>query len=126
MGVACSDADQRTRSDYPWSNQNQQVLVHWQKLGQFRNDHPAVGAGKQSDLGNNTYGRVWNNDKVVIKINGSGTEMVNVSEIFNDGVSVRNAYTGKTGVVLNGSVEFTAVLISHKTLKIFNLYTTYY
>lgn len=105
--------DHKTRSDYPWSNQDQAVLEHWQKLGQFRENHPAVGAGQQKDLGNNTYGRTWDgnsdgliDDKIVIKINGSGISTVNVNGIFANGVTVRNAYTGKTATVNNGEVEF--------------------
>jgi alpha-amylase len=107
LGPVCSDPAQRTRSDYVW-NANPNVLVHWQKLGRFRNMHPAVGAGSQISLGNDTYGRIWNDDKIVIKINGSGSTEVSVNGIFNDGASVRNAYNGETGIVNGGKVTFTA------------------
>ena len=65
---------------------------HWKKVGQFRKNNPAVGAGKQSDLGNDTYGRVWNDNKVVIKLNASGSTSVNVSGIFNDENQLRSIY----------------------------------
>ncbi|WP_018247929.1 alpha-amylase family glycosyl hydrolase [Orenia marismortui] len=103
------DANQPTRSDYQW-NTNQDILAHWQKVGQFRHDHPAVGAGQQTDLGNNTYGRTYSGnameDKVVIAIGGSGTTSVNVEGIFADGTQVRDAYDGDTATVSNSTVEF--------------------
>jgi alpha-amylase len=107
LGPGCSDADQRTRSDYVWGA-NQSVLEHWQKLGKFRRMNPAVGAGNQIDLGNSTYGRTWNDNKVVIRINASGLTSVSVDSIFFDGTSVRNAYNGETATVSGGSVTFTA------------------
>ena len=107
LGPPCSDPQQRTRSDYVWGA-NPEVLAHWQKLGRFRNMHPAVGAGSQISLGNDTYGRIWNNDKVVIKINASGETEVTVAGVFAEGTRVRNAYNGETGIVTNGKVTFTA------------------
>ncbi|HPO50308.1 MAG TPA: alpha-amylase, partial [Spirochaetota bacterium] len=78
----------------------------------FRNRHIAVGGGSQSDLGNNTYGRVYNKngitDKVVIAISQSGSAEVNVSGIFADGTSVKNYYDGSTGTVSGGKVTFSA------------------
>lgn len=106
------DKNQCTRSDYQWSAQNTTVLAHWNKLGTFRKNHIAVGAGSQTDLGNSTYGRVYNQnsitDKVVIKINASGSTSVNVSGIFSSGALVRNAYDGTTATVSGSYVTFTA------------------
>ncbi|MGM0508702.1 MAG: alpha-amylase family glycosyl hydrolase [Fusobacteriota bacterium] len=106
LGPAGSDPDQGTRSSMNWG-ENPEVLSHWQKLGQFRRNNPAVGAGSQTDLGNNTYGRVWNTNKVVIKVGSNGSTSVNVSGIFADGTNVRNAYNGETGTVSSSSVTFT-------------------
>ncbi|MGM0368850.1 MAG: alpha-amylase family glycosyl hydrolase [Bacillota bacterium] len=112
-GANTSDSMQGSRSDYPWDSQDTAALEHWQKLGQFRRDNPAVGAGQQIDIGDDTYGRTYDADndgtidnKVVIKINGSGTTTVDVSEVFADGIEVANAYDGTTATVNNGTVEF--------------------
>ena len=102
------DTDMATRGDMNWSAVDGDVNAHWKKVGKFRKNHVAVGAGKQTDLGSDTYGRVYNDDKVVIKINGSGSVAVNVSGIFADGTAVRNAYDGTTGTVSGGKVTFTA------------------
>jgi alpha-amylase len=112
-GANTTDAMQGSRSDYPWNSQDTAVLEHWQKLGQFRRDNPAVGAGEQISLGDDTYGRLYDVDndgtidnKVVIKINGSGTTTVDVSKVFADGTIVENAYTGNTATVNSGTVGF--------------------
>ena len=102
------DSDMTTRGDMNWDAINGDVANHWKKVGTFRKNHVAVGAGKQTDLGSDTYGRVYNGDKVVIKINASGSTSVNVSGIFADGTAVRNAYDGATGTVSGGKVTFTA------------------
>ncbi|MBM7557750.1 alpha-amylase family glycosyl hydrolase [Halanaerobacter jeridensis] len=102
------DEVQQTRSDYPWYEQEEDVLTHWQKLGQFRANHPAVGAGSQIDLGDDTYLRTFGSDKVVIKINASGATKIDVSKVFADGVTLRNAYTASQDEVSDGSIEFEA------------------
>lgn len=101
------DTDMETRGDMNWSAVDGDVNSHWKKVGTFRRNNPAVGAGTQTDLGNDTYGRVWNNNKVVIKINANGSTSVNVSGIFADGTAVRNAYNGEEGTVSGGKVTFT-------------------
>jgi len=110
LGPEMSDLNQSTRSDYQWGA-NATQLTHWQKLGKFRRDNVAVGAGSQTDLSNNTYGRIYSKNgitnKVVIKINGTGSSDVNVAGVFADGTNVRNAYDGVTGVVSGGKVNFT-------------------
>ncbi|MGM0502222.1 MAG: alpha-amylase family glycosyl hydrolase [Bacillota bacterium] len=105
-----------SNSDYPWNNQQQKVLEHWQKLGQFRAKHPAVAVGEQIELAADTYSRTWDSnndgvldDKVVIKINASGEEKIKVANVFADGTTVRNYYTGDTAVVSEGTVKFAAV-----------------
>ena len=53
LGPAGSDPMQGTRSDMNWQDvggKNAATVAHWQKLGQFRARHPAVGAGKQTTL----------------------------------------------------------------------------
>ncbi|HOV15689.1 MAG TPA: alpha-amylase family glycosyl hydrolase, partial [Spirochaetota bacterium] len=112
FGDTGSDTYQGTRSDMNWSSMDNDALAHWQKLGKFRNRHIAVGGGSQTDLGSNTYGRVYSknsiSDKVVIAISQTGSVQVNVSGVFADGTSVKNYYDGATGTVSGGKVTFSA------------------
>lgn len=93
---------QPTRSNMNWGSINKEVLAHWQKLGQFRANHLAVGAGTQTTIDDVTCGRTYTDkngktDKVVISLQ-TGTCKVNVkgfldnkSEVY----EVRDAYTGE-------------------------------
>jgi len=42
--------DANLRSVMDWDQVNQEILTHWQKLGKFRNNHVAVGAGDHFSL----------------------------------------------------------------------------
>ncbi|MCX7921257.1 MAG: alpha-amylase family glycosyl hydrolase, partial [Clostridia bacterium] len=110
FGQQSSDPYQGTRSDMPWPG-NTDVLAHWQKLGQFRNNHVAVGAGvhRQITSAPYTFSRVYGTtDKVVCVLGASGSTTVNVSSVFANGTTVRDFYTGATAVVNNGNATFTA------------------
>lgn len=106
-GDGGSDADQGSRSSFQWDKVGNNIYNHWSAIGRFRANNPAVGAGTQTDLGSNTYGRKWNDNKVVIKVGATGSTSVSVSGFFADGQSVRNAYNGETATVSGGKVTFT-------------------
>ncbi|RUT36321.1 alpha-amylase [Paenibacillus zeisoli] len=114
FGPTGSDPDQGARSDMNWSGINQSVLSHWQKLGQFRNNHIAVGAGTHKKLADSpyTFSRIYEKDdildKVVVATGASGTVDVSVSGVFPDGTTVRDAYTKNEVVVSGGKAKFTA------------------
>lgn len=114
FGATGSDPDQGSRSFMNWSSINQGVLSHWQKIGQFRNNHIAVGAGTHMKIADSpyTFSRTYEKgdvlDKVVVATGASGTVDVNVSGIFPDGTTVRDAYTKNEGVVSGGKAKFTA------------------
>lgn len=113
-GESGSDAQQGTRSDMNWSSLDQNVLSHWKKLGQFRNNHIAVGAGQHSQISSSpyTFSRTYNangiEDKVVVATGASGTVQVDVAAVFPDGTAVRDAYTGAEAVVTGGKAQFAA------------------
>lgn len=68
-GPSASDPTQGTRSDMNWDNHDAALLAHWQKLGTFRNRHPAVGAGAHQRLdfdGGYAFARTSNRDRVVV------------------------------------------------------------
>lgn len=72
FGPTGSDPLQGTRSDMNWqdvSGNEAATVTHWQKLGQFRARHPAIGAGKQTTLSlPQGYGfmREQGDDKVMV------------------------------------------------------------
>ncbi|MEK4513354.1 alpha-amylase [Paenibacillus sp. FSL K6-2524] len=114
FGATGSDPDQGARSDMNWNNMNQTILSHWQKIGQFRNNHIAVGAGTHKKIADSpyTFSRTYEQgdilDKVVVATGTSGTVDINVSSMFPDGTTVRDAYTKSEVVVSNGKAKFTA------------------
>jgi alpha-amylase len=92
----------------------QDILSHWQKLGRFRFDHPAVGAGTHTMLNEAPYFFMRNYSKggfkdiVVIGLNlPKGEKEIDVSEAFKNGAVVRDAYSGKDTAVVDGKVKFT-------------------
>ena len=95
-----------TRGDFNLSAVDNDVNKHWQKVLQFRRRNPAVGAGQQTNLGADTYGRKFTegtySNSVVIRLNTQAGQSytVNVSGFFSDGQKVMDGYdTSKTAVV---------------------------
>lgn len=100
----------------------QDVLTHWQKLGRFRRDHPAVGAGIHTMLSSKPYifKRTLNtggiSDAVVVGLDlAKGAKMVEVEGIFPDGTNVQDFYSGAQLKVTGGKVvvdsEYTVILL---------------
>lgn len=104
-----SPPTQGTRTDYAWGAKPD-VLSHWQKIGVFRRDHPAVGAGLHNKLSDSpyTFSRVYTrngaDDRVVCAMGVSGTVQVSTGSVWPDGTAVRDAYSGNTGTVSGGKV----------------------
>ncbi|MEZ2715595.1 carbohydrate binding domain-containing protein [Niallia circulans] len=113
FGPTGSDPNQGTRSSMNWDSINEQVLTHWQKMGQFRNRHQAIGAGEHKQIGNSpyTFSRTLSSneldDRVVVAVGASGKTTIDVSSVFNDGDKLKDFYTGNTATVQNGKVTFT-------------------
>lgn len=112
--TGAGSGDQITRSDMNWNSINQEVLAHWQKLGTFRNNHIAVGAGQHKMLQSSpyvfsrTYSKDGVEDKVVVAFKASGSTTIDVSSVFDESAEIRDYYTGNTAIVTNGKVTFTA------------------
>ena len=75
LGPYADDFHQGTRSDMVWNlNGDQQALLkHWQTVGQFRQRHPAVGAGVHNELPQQqgyAFSRQLGADKVVVAFIG--------------------------------------------------------
>jgi alpha-amylase len=87
------------------------ILAHWQKLGQFRRDHPAIGAGVHQRISATPYvfSRGYKNgkmlDRVVIGLDlPKGKKELNVSSVFKEGSMLHDAYSGQMTTVINGRV----------------------
>lgn len=111
----CPDQSMATRSDFNWDAVDNADNKHWQLIGQFRRRNPAVGAGTQSNLGSDTYGRSFTDgayaNAVVIRLNTSAgqTYTVNVNGFFADGTKVMDGYnTATTATVDGGKVTMQA------------------
>lgn len=110
----CSYKDQQIRGDMNWDSINKDVLTHWQTLGRFRRAHLSIGAGNHNKINDSpyTFSRIYNNDgitdKVVCVIGAKNKVAIDVSSMFEDGATVRDAYTGNTASVNAGKVTFKA------------------
>jgi alpha-amylase len=89
------------------------VLRHWQKLGQFRKEHPSVGAGMHLMISTNPYifKRVLNKngikDQVVIAM-GKPDGPLDVSGVFPDGTDVKDYYSNMKYKVSNNIINISS------------------
>lgn len=128
--VEGTQGDATLRSFMNWDDvqsnpETQKILSHWQKLGQFRKNHPAIGAGihQQITAQPYTFSRTFSKDgfvdKVVIGLDlPTGSKVLSTGSIFSDGTVVKDTYSGKEVVVTNGKVTvdspYTFVLLELK------------
>ena len=122
-----TQGDATLRSFMNWEavksdNKTKEVLEHWQKLGKFRERHPAIGAGahqmitQEPYLFYRSYYQGDFKDLVVIGLDlNKGEKTIDVSKIFEEGTVLRDAYSGETATVENGKItinsDFNIVLI---------------
>ncbi len=111
-----TEGDATLRSFMNWSEldsiqEKQRILKHWQKLGKFRNDHPAVGAGRHKRLAKSpyvfsrTYIKGDYKDKVVIGLDlPEGKKSLWVKGFFGNGTMLYDTYSETTVEVKNGKV----------------------
>ncbi|AWA29576.1 alpha-amlyase [Flavobacterium magnum] len=114
--VEGTQGDATLRSFMNWDDiktnpDTQKLLAHWQKIGRFRKNHPAVGAGTHAKISSAPYvfSRLYSNgqfhDAVVIGLSlKTGKKQIPVGKIFKDGTPVRDAYSGKKATVSKGKV----------------------
>ncbi|MFD2562219.1 alpha-amylase family glycosyl hydrolase [Aquimarina rubra] len=110
-----AQGDATLRSNMNWEDleteETKSLLLHWQKLGKFRKDHPAIGAGKHKMISETPYvfSRMYSKDDivdgVVIGLNlRKGTKTLKVNSIFKDGTTLTDTYSGTDTTVKDGSV----------------------
>ncbi|MPQ47717.1 alpha-amylase [Marinifilum sp. N1E240] len=89
----------------------QAVLSHWQKLGQFRRDHPAVGAGMHKMISEKPYvfhrsfekGEISDQVFVALDLEKGMKEIP--MESLQDGTKLCDAYSGKVAEVKAGKLK---------------------
>ncbi|ACU07185.1 Periplasmic alpha-amylase [Flavobacteriaceae bacterium 3519-10] len=114
LTIEGTTGDATLRSNMNWSDVKynpgtKKLLEHYQKLGKFRANHPAVGAGVHQVVSAAPYWftRTYQNDVVLVGLDlNSGLKTVSVTGIFEGGTKVRDAYSGKTSKVENGRISF--------------------
>ncbi|WP_272022295.1 alpha-amylase family glycosyl hydrolase [Olleya namhaensis] len=105
------DATLRSNMNWEELSQKQDLLIHWKKLGQFRRNHPAVGAGQHKMISetpyifSRSYSKGKYKDDVVIGLDlPKGKQAITVSSVFKDGTKVKDFYSGQTLEVKNGTI----------------------
>lgn len=129
LDIEGTQGDATLRSFMNWNavskdTYTQAVLEHWQKLGTFRKNHPAVGAGIHTQISSSPYAfsRTFTKgnytDAVVIGLDlPIGEKEIAVGTIFKEGAKVKDAYSGKSTVVKNGRIKldtYSSVLLIEK------------
>ena len=119
LRVAGARGDANLRSVMNWEALEQEsgaaeALRHWRKLGRFRRDHPAVGAGVHRTLQESPYvfartlTAAGREDRVVVAMDqGEGVKTVPVLGVFPEGADVVDAYSGSPARVRDGAVTLT-------------------
>ena len=99
-------------NDYENNTETQAVLKHWQKLGQFRANHPAIGAGVHNMISETPYLFTRSFEKadfkevVMVGLNyPEGEKNIDVSGVFPNGAKIRDAYSGILAEVINGKIS---------------------
>ena len=122
LTVSGAEGDANLRSNMNWSDVKynsgtRKLLEHYQKLGKFRANHPAIGAGVHQMISSNPYWftRTFDTDKVLIGLDlKAGMKEIDVTGIFENGTKLRDAYSGQIVKVENGKAavnsEFSLVL----------------
>ena len=107
-----TDQQQATRSDMNWGKPDAKVLAHWRKLGAFRARHRALATGEHKLLSEApyTFSRLEpiSGDRVVVAMGAKGPVSLTVAGVFEDGQTLRDAYTGQTAKVSGGKVALQA------------------
>jgi alpha-amylase len=90
------------------------VYLHWSKLGNFRKEHPSVGAGVHKMISESPYAftRTLENDLLsdrVMVILGTDNPVIQVQGFFENGTSIMDYYSGRYAIVKNGQLDFQSV-----------------
>lgn len=117
LEIAGTEGDATLRSFMNWeelksSKDKQDLLRHYQKLGQFRAKHPAVGAGKHQMISKTPYvferSHFENNyaDYVIIALDlPKNDKVIPIGDKFKTGDVLIDFYSGKEAIVSEGFIK---------------------
>ncbi|GGG05578.1 hypothetical protein GCM10011344_02550 [Dokdonia pacifica] len=115
-----TQGDATLRSYMNWEDQKnspktKEVLKHWRKLGQFRANHPAIGAGKHTVINNTSY--IFSRhltvgeytDHVIVGLNlPFGKKEFKVDKAFAKAEYLIETYSKQKVRVIDGKVSFSS------------------
>ncbi len=116
LNIEGTEGDATLRSFMNWEELDsiaeiQNIHKHWQKLGQFRRNHPAIGAGRHKRLSKSPYvfSRTYVDgdyrDKVVVALDlPKGKKSLVVKGFFGDGTKLYDTYSDTEVIVTKGKV----------------------
>lgn len=120
LEIEGTEGDATLRSFMNWEEldsipENQKVLDYWQKLGRFRAKHPAIGVGKHQQLQESPYvfSRSFQDedyqDQVIVALHYKEEEkVIEVSNTFNEGDVLFDAFSEQQVKVVEGKVNFSS------------------
>jgi alpha-amylase len=116
LTIEGTEGDATLRSFMNWEELDsmpakKEILEHWRKVGSFRNNHPAIGAGIHNRLAKSPYAfsryltKDDYTDKVVIGLDlPKGEKSIWVKGFFGNGTKLYDTYSETEVVVMNGKV----------------------
>ncbi|WOH36322.1 alpha-amylase family glycosyl hydrolase [Thalassotalea fonticola] len=119
--AAYGDANMRTFMN--WQDlakaDTKAILAHWQKLGQFRRAHDAVGSGEHQQLNQSPYifkRELAGKDRVLVAEGlAKGKKTISVYQLFKNDEVLFDYYSNQSVVVTNGAItlnnDFTYALL---------------
>ena len=131
LEIEGTEGDATLRSFMNWdeiksNSKTKEVLAHYQKLGSFRSNHPAIGAGVHQEISDApfyTFSRTFTKgdytDQVIVGLDlPTGKKTINVKSVFNDGEELTDTYSDTKVTVKDGEVSidspFGIVLLERK------------
>ncbi len=113
-----AEGDATLRSFMNWDElpAKEEVFSHWQKLGQFRRNNPAVGAGRHREISaepyvfERSYSVPGYTNKVIVALGDNvSSQELNVSSSFEEGTWLKDVYSGEKAKVKNGKIKYNHV-----------------
>lgn len=101
VGAGGSDATMGTRSPMNWETMDEELLQHFQKLGQFRKRNISIGAGSHYThngdpfIFSRSYQKGDRENSVIVYIGDPGNAILPTGEVFQEEGMLRDAYSGK-------------------------------
>lgn len=117
LDIEGTQGDATLRSNMNWNDiannaTTKEIVLHWQKLGVFRKNHPAVGAGLHTQISaapyvfSRTFTKGKYSDKVVVGLDlPIGKKEISVGKIFQNGTKIYDAYSNTDAIVIGGKVN---------------------